>query len=542
MPGAIFPADGPRSTASEAERKLYRALAAQLPDSWRAWHSVRLWSAGYRDSEGDFVIGIPKRGLLVVEVKGGRIELTAGRWLQNGRALDTPPRQQAQGFVRALAAAIQTRGAKVPPWEVVCAFPDTEFSEGPAAGDVAGLTFGARDLAWLGKLLPELADRALAGRAPPGNDSWLATVHAIWGETWVPRVCLADRVEDSKRRMVALDEDQFAILDVAGENQRALVEGGAGTGKTLVARELLLRRARAGKRALYFCFTDALAMAVARGLEAERDAAAQAQAAPIRRYACELLSAAGHALPPPTREFWNEVSLRAACEALPSVAERPDLVVVDEAQDFEAADWMLIEALVQDRDLWAFGDSRQRFWRERVVPEPLFSGAVRLKLRHQQRNPPDLWDFALGYVEDGRPPKRPDPSALRLCVVHEKDPLDRVRHELDMLRKDGARAEDIAVLSLAGRGRSRLLEIEKLGSHRVARADAPDAPQRVIADTFLRFKGLDRPFVILTELVQGSGMRYETRMHIALTRATVGAVIVCDDAAVQGDLRLRSLL
>jgi hypothetical protein len=50
------------------------------------------------------------------------------------------------------------------------------------------------------------------------------------------------------------------------------------------------------------------------------------------------------------------------------------------------------------------------------------------------------------------------------------------------------------------------------------------------------------PFVIVTELMQGSGMRYETRMHIALTRATVGAAIVCDDASVQGDPRLKALL
>jgi len=203
---------------------------------------------------------------------------------------------------------------------------------------------------------------------------------------------------------------------------------------------------------------------------------------------------------------------------------------------------MLIEALVGDRSLWAFGDPRQQFWRERVLPAGLFAGATRLKLRQQQRNPPALWDFARGYVEDGVPARLADGAVLRLAVVEEgRDPLDRVRHEIEVLRKAGARPEDIAVLSLSGRDKSKLCEATTLGSTRVVRADDPDSGTCVIADTFLRFKGLDRPFVIVTELVRGAWMKYETRMHIALTRATVGAVIVCDRTAVEADPRLQAL-
>lgn len=115
MPGIIYPLDGPRPTRSAAEKKLYAALKSQLPDGWRAWHSLRLWSAGHSDGEGDFVIAAPRLGMLVIEVKGGRVELAGGRWLQNGKELDKAPRQQAQGFARALVAAIQARGAKAPP-------------------------------------------------------------------------------------------------------------------------------------------------------------------------------------------------------------------------------------------------------------------------------------------------------------------------------------------------------------------------------------------------------------------------------------------
>lgn len=63
----------------------------------------------------------------------------------------------------------------------------------------------------------------------------------------------------------------------------------------------------------------------------------------------------------------------------------------------------------------------------------------------------------------------------------------------------------------------------------------------VIADTFLRFKGLERPFVIITEVTLGKISRYETRMYIALTRATVSAIVVCSEAAIAADPRLRDL-
>ena len=538
VPGIIYPVDGPRPTKSSAEKRLYAALKAQLPDGWRAWHSLRLRSAAYSDSEGDFIIAAPELGMLVLEVKGGCVELVGGRWLQNGNELEKAPRQQAQGFARALVAAIQARGAKPPPWEIVCSFPDVSFSDGPTAGDIAGLVLGERELAWLSESLPVLAERALGSRPPPASHAWIECVHELWGETWVPRVCLADRVEDAERRRIALDEEQLQILDYAGDNQRALVEGGAGTGKSVIARELLRRNARDGKRTLYLCFTDALAAAMSRGFQGERTKA-PLRAAAIRRYARDLVIAAGHVTPPPTPEFWDEVALQAACDALPPIDERPDLVVVDEAQDLEPSDWMLVEALVGDRGLWAFADPRQQFWRGREVPARLFASAARIRLKQQHRNPPELAAFALSYVDESQPRKRPDPCVLRLAVARDGDLVERVRHELDVLRKDGARPDDIAVLCLAGRDKSKLVRLERIGSHRVALADAADAPSRTIVDTFLRFKGLDRPIVIVTELVHGATMRYETRMHIALTRATVSAVVVCDEADVEADPRLQ---
>ncbi len=542
----LHPSNAPRPTESHAEVSLFEALARHGPPSWTGWHSLRLRADGAWEGEGDFVLADPARGLLVLEVKGGRMELRAGRWHQNGALLGTAPRDQAQSFVRRLVAELKRRKVEPPAFGVACAFPDCEFSEGPASGDLSGIVLGRRDFPHLAAVLPTVMDRVLPPHAPPRGRQWLTELHRLWGETWVPHVRLADRAEDAATRCVALDREQLLFLDMADKNQRALVEGGAGTGKTVIATELCRRRARLGQRALYLSFTDALAQAVDAQFAADFPSEARPRAASIRQYATQLLVASGQPASPTGPEFWKEVSLQAACDALPPPGKRPDLVVVDEGQDFEEADWALVEQLAGDRGLWCCRDERQAFWGDRKPPAALFAHAALLRLLKQYRCPEPLFAFAARYaapmpgagLAEARPP---DASVLRLAVAPDGEVLERVRHELDGLRRQGARPQDIAVLSLAGQTRSQVFRQTLLGSHALRRADAPDAGVQVVADTFLRFKGLERPFVIVTETSGKHLTRYDTRMHIALTRATVAAVIVTDAAGAAADPRLASV-
>ncbi|MCI0571100.1 MAG: ATP-binding protein, partial [Myxococcaceae bacterium] len=230
--------------------------------------------------------------------------------------------------------------------------------------------------------------------AQPLGTRWLEVLQRLWGDTWVAHVRLRDQVLDSGVRMIALDEQQLQLLDIAGENPLAVVEGGAGVGKTIVARELCLRRARQGQRTLYLCFTDALAHGVDAQMRAAGLSPEQARAVTVRRYACELLQRAGEPVEPEREGFWAGVSAAATRAAVPPPEDRPDLVVVDEAQDLEDSDWGLVAALSEGRSRWLFHDPRQSFWHTRHIPESLLHGTTRLQLRRQQRCPEALARFA----------------------------------------------------------------------------------------------------------------------------------------------------
>ncbi len=551
MVGRVFPLDGPRPTSSTAERKLYDALTRHLPAGWTAWHSLRLRVGGGYEGEGDFVIAIPERGILLVEVKGGHVELCEGQWLQDGRALKRAPLDQARSFAGHLDRELRERGARVPPWGVAGAFPQTAFSAGPEEGGCRGLILGERDLDWLDAALRSVAERAISieqRRVSPMRE-WVPQLEAIWGRTWVPRVSLDDRADDEERRRIALDRDQLRVLDLVEANARVLVEGGAGSGKTVVAREKCVRHARAGGRALYACFTDALGYAVDRSFEPLRREGLAVHAAPIERLAADWMRQKGKSVPPVEAEGWKDVTLRAT-DYLPPEEERPDLVVVDEAQDFSEQHWLFIDEIATGQGLWIFHDPRQRFWGDRILPEGVAADAMKLTLPTQHRNPPGVERLAARYRDEGAAHdsrKRDKFDSVRVVAVSEgKAVLDRVRHELDQLRRDGARPGDIAVLTVGGRKRSELMQrieggLASLGGHALALADDPTASERVVADTFLRFKGLERPYVIVTELEAGRSSKYATRMHIATSRATVELVIVATMAELEADPRLAGL-
>ena len=74
----------------------------------------------------------------------------------------------------------------------------------------------------------------------------------------------------------------------------------------------------------------------------------------------------------------------------------------------------------------------------------------------------------------------------------------------------------------------------------VARADAADADPHMVADTFVRFNGLERPWVIVAELSagdMGARDRDYVRLDIALTRATLGCAVVATAEEIAADVR-----
>jgi hypothetical protein len=184
---------------------------------------------------------------------------------------------------------------------------------------------------------------------------------------------------------------------------------------------------------------------------------------------------------------------------------------------------------------------------DRAMPHAMADGMTRLHLRVQRRSPEPIARLAASYF-DAADAGSPAPKTPELRFVEAATPgriVAALGAEVAHLLREEAAPKDIAVLSLAGRTHARTTGLEKLGQAFAVRAADARAGDTLVTDTFLRFRGLERPFILVTDL-QGDCVRplvnADVRMHIALTRATLGVTIVGTAGALRREARLGAML
>ncbi len=366
------------ATKSDAERELFPVLASELDDSWTVFHSVGI--AGHRRkpwAEADFV-AVGPLGVFVLEVKGGRFRRDHGAWIYTNRGgADSPPHaespfEQAGGAASALYAYLSeqlpaVRSAVVGHGVVT---PDTTFTvSGP---DITpALVYDSDDVAlpfatYLERVAGFWNERlsAIKGRSPTTVDPALARdIVELIRPDFEVRLSLRARAARIDKELVRLTREQYAVLDGLAENDRAIISGGAGTGKTFLAVEEALRFARRGESTALVCFNRNLASYLSSAVSGEKGV----HVFSFHAMAHDIVRRAGleGELPDVSQSdlfevYYPELAYRALVDEL--VPDRFDTIIIDEAQDLlSVADLDVFDALL------AGGLSRGR-WRIFIDP------------------------------------------------------------------------------------------------------------------------------------------------------------------------------
>ncbi len=542
MPG-LYPINDITYSCPESEDKVYNTLIDALPTGWYAWHSLKLRTMENEDAECDFVITDPNQGILILEVKGGSIRKQEGLWYQNNKPLKTSPLDQAKRCRRILLSKFREKDIKPPRiGEAVC-FPDTPFEQQPTQADLEGRVVGSSHLPYFDKILPDLLKKATQSfKERKASTGWIKTLHGMWCESWVPEMRLSIRSKLSEEKRLRLDREQFLALCRIIENDKVIVQGGAGTGKTVLACELAKKEAASDRNVLLLCFTDALGLELSKKFEEPN-----ITATPIGKFSVKLLRDKGHEIHEiATPEFWDNIPLQAAVDGLPPEDDRWDTVIVDEGQDMGSNGWELIrECAKGDKRIWIFEDNNQGFWKDRNIPDELLDKCVKYELDTPYRCPPGVQALADAYVGE-----KLDVSLVRSAIEdgtikiiksEQSNIHENVGKEINALLKEGFELSDIAVISLRGMMlEENIMHVEKLGGQTVVKATGPDAYNNIACDTFLRFKGLERPAVIVTDL-RYVVEKYEIRMNMAVSRALSTLRIVGVESEVNKDILLSSI-
>mgnify|MGYP005840934541 CR=1 FL=1 len=252
---------------SEAEEKVFRLLEkTSFGEGAVAIHSLNVPEHEYkRWSELDFVILSPS-GIFVLEIKGGNVArgedgiwTFTNRFGQEHRKSEGPFDQVNSGmfaFEKMLEKKFPYKFTKKVCFGWGVLFPDKPFNistiEVPPETILDSSKF--KNLDNLNEYLEGLAmywqRKTNIGRK---SDYEIGRTIQYLRPIFDLVPTLASKIGEISNRQVSLTEEQYTYLDSIQESERIVCEGGAGTGKTFMAAEVVRSESYKGKKVAFLC-------------------------------------------------------------------------------------------------------------------------------------------------------------------------------------------------------------------------------------------------------------------------------------------------
>ena len=538
-----LPADVTGNTLRSTECEVFRRLEVVLDDSFVVFYS-RPW-LGLKpdgeeiDGECDFIVAHAELGMLTLEVKGGAVayDPRTDRWTSRDRWKITHniknPVHQARSAKYELLKKLNTS----PHWKVRrirarhgVVLPHSSAPEGDLGADMPQRIFcfaetfqdGLRD--WILKRFGEAPPDE--GRTRKMGGDGLQALEKILARPFQLRTPLGTLLSRDDAALEVLTQQQFHILRAIEAVPRAAISGAAGTGKTVLAMEEAKRCAGSGARTLFVCYNRGLATEVRHRLRDGRSVAVMT----FHELCVDLTARAG--LPPPKgiseRQLFEEVwpeHLMDAFERLPD--ERYDAIIVDEGQDFLPLWWTAVGAGLSPDGLGLFRkfyDNNQRVYASASnLPEDVDLVPIRLtlNLRNTRRIHEVVRQHYRGHELE---PVGPEGVEVRWIRIATPDELGRRISDCvgRLCSLEHVPPDNIAVLVATETVIERMAPRNRLGEFRAVRCDK-QSEGRIVVDTIRRFKGLERPVVIVAATPES--VTDKELPYVALSRARTHLVI-----------------
>lgn len=542
----MFPDRLDETTVSSAERMMFKELNTQLGSDFLVLHSVH-WVAtkGGRnqDGEADFIIAHPDLGVLVMEVKGGKIRRDSATdswftksWDGTEAELKMSPFLQAERSMYSLREKLATTPATAGysyPLSRTVAFPDVILDDESLGVDVQrSMIVDSSNVFLMAKAITSAMGQASGVGPGPGPAGVTAILELIRPSFAISKLGLAARLKQDEDEFVHLTSQQLRLLDLLVGHRKIAVSGIAGSGKTLMAKEHARRLAESGHDVLFTCFNRALAADVRRELaNAGTSSGGSVTVYTYHDLGATLVQRAGISIdvdPALDAAAYYENALpQAMADAISVLDTRFDAIVVDEGQDFAEVWWLTLELLMRDSGYGFFAifyDNNQRIFRKEStypLPEPHF------KLTHNCRCTRHIHQAAAGFVGldastvcDG-----PEGRSVEIVPIASGGHLATLRKIVHQLTHDeGLPLSEIVVLTPRSVTASELTNHASIGN--VTLEWEGEGLKSVRCRTIHAYKGLESSIVILAELDRAHRETRNQLIHVALTRAKHHVIVI----------------
>ena len=481
-------------------------LLATLPDDYYVFHSFAIVHEVkdlLKESETDFVIFHPKKGILCLEAKNGRVKYEDNQWKYGSGIVmkHDGPFRQASNSKHNLLEYLEENNMG---WVIKqCKFTHGVWFPAVSKSHFKGVVLPPEarfelmltkdSEADIEKAISDLMAVPMMGVAKTSLTN--AEVEMIINRVLAPSFDLIsipememDIRKDAFRKMM---KEQISLLNYLEDQRTAVINGMAGTGKTVVAIEKARRHAAQGEKVLFICYNAYLREHLQLAYPYEN-----VDYYTIDGLACKLCQ---------TREP-NYALLKEKLEDYYLEGGFPyKHIVIDEGQDF-GKDKLEEEGIIsllkdnvaddsKDGTFYLFYDKNQMIQAQKM-PEYIRDADCRLTLYKNCRNTQNIATTSLRLLRSVKMPKLFE-GALRgdLAELHQVNDEERAVEIINSIIDDcwDKGYKDIVILTAKTEAKSIISKECVGGSYSYKKKGIP-------CTTCRKFKGLEAEVIILIDI------------------------------------------
>lgn len=535
---------------SNAEKKMYDVLQKIDMEDTYVLHSLGLpkhQSKIY--GEIDFVV-VCKRGVACLEIKGGRVECREGKWFfadRYGVERQKPegPFAQVTGNMFSLLTAIRSKFSNnhhIKFFLMACGvvFPDIEFKS-TSQEIIPEIVYDSRTdniTDYINGIFDYWEARQHREPAKLSKNDVKDIVNYLRGDfTFIP--VLRDRLNIIEKHLVRLTNEQAQIMRGLGVNSRLLIEGKAGTGKTLLATKFARRRADQGDKVLYLTFNKNLS----NNINSQMGAVDNLKVINIHALFGEYVPVDVAKMSENPQKYFGEILPEQFFDWVTSLTVEEldklkcDLLVMDEGQDIIKPVYLYsLDSLLRnglEKGNWAiFYDEKQNIYNpEYADGMEIIEGyaCTKFKLFVNCRNTVQIGTYSAktSGVEISEFLHENGEEVQKISYEDKSDFKQKIKDILKHLRAEKVDLSDIVFLAPKKYSNSILnevgIEVNELGDHFDYNSGLPRYA------TIQGFKGLDAKIVILVDVDNIQDKNFSKFMYIAGTRARTLLYVVASE-------------
>jgi len=540
------------STVSMAEKRLFNRFRNELSDSNYVLHSLGLTIHAHKIwGECDFVI-LSQGGIFVIEVKGGGVECHDGTWIftKNTGIKNTKkegPFEQAKTAMFAVKDFIESNSDyKRLLYGYGVIMPDEVFDQNGPEIELNVLLdkrniddtlenfirclsrFWKNNYSVKHNSSPTMPDKKMLEEIRLILRPEIKTVYTL--NTSFSQIC---------QEQVELTEEQCGILHRMDNNPRTIVNGGAGTGKTILALDKAINLASQNKRVLYLCFNKLLSEYLKNHIS-KNYSGENLVVDSIHSWFYKIIDEANllNKINDYTGDkfiFFSEVFPSVYMDSILEIDIEPfDVIIIDEAQDILSSNYIdAIDLTLKggiDKGRWHFFiDPLQDIFRgtdEKILQRLIGYGCAQFDLTVNCRNTKEI--AITTSIYSGLNISSENALEGGICqtkfVNNKKEYIKSIEHCLHQLIEAKVPYDEMIILSSFKKENSSLSDIDKLLDltiFDITQNNQNNNKRSIEFCTMQSFKGLEKKAVIAIDLFDLEELEQKYLHYCGLSRARV---------------------